>query len=125
MTSRATPRWPIAQHGFIRRHDDGVIATTPAQQRRVARSVLAVGGRFDLIAFRLADTHLHHETPGDRRTAAAFAHDVESSLTQALRLPCGLFARLEAIESQQHGYRTFGYLFEHKADLAAHLASVR
>ena len=79
----------LGHHIRIRLHDHRVIATTAEQRRLVARVVLHHGLRYNLVAMALADSHLHIEAMCARIAAGRFAHGIEASLRQRLRLPVG------------------------------------
>ena len=93
-----------------------MIATTAEQRRLVARIVLHHGLRYNLVAMALADSHLHLEAMCDRIAAGRFAHGIEASLRQRLRLPVG-FAQYtpEPIRNHRHLRNAFKYILtQHK-----------
>ena len=69
------------------------------------------GQRYDLLAMALADSHLHIEALCDRVAAGRFAHGIEASIKQRLRLPVG-FAQYapEPIGDHRHLRNTFKYI---------------
>jgi hypothetical protein len=87
-----------------------VIASTPVALRRGARILLEHGARAGIIAFRLADTHLHATLLCMRDEAGAYAHRVECALGWGLR-PGAPFeaAHFEPIYEQRHLTRALWY----------------
>jgi hypothetical protein len=71
---------PIAYHITLRLEEDRPIATSPAERRLLARTVLRVARPFKLLAFRWADTHGHFLCVGDRATCAELARRIEIAL---------------------------------------------
>jgi hypothetical protein len=68
---------PIGYHITLRLEEDRPIATSPAERRLLARTVLTVARPFRLLAFRWADTHGHFLCIGDRATCAELARRIE------------------------------------------------
>lgn len=107
---RPRPHAPIGFHVTIRLEDDRPIATTTAARRALARVVLTQGERRGLLAFGVADDHLHAELATDRATAGAFALYVETALSWQLRLGARFEpARIRPLHDQRHAYNTFHY----------------
>jgi hypothetical protein len=101
----------LGHHIRIRLQDDRVIATTAEQRRLVARVVLHHGLRYNLVAMALADSHLHMEAVCDRIAAGRFAHGIEASLRQRMRLPVAFVQYPpKPIRSHRHFRNTFKYI---------------
>ncbi len=102
---------PLGHHIVLRLRDNRVIARNPGWRRRVAKALLDRGPRYHLVAFRLADTHLHAMVLCDAREAAQLARRAEISIS--LRRPhVPGFARVwvKPIESQAHLRNLFSYI---------------
>ncbi len=106
----------LGHHIRIRLQDDRVIAPTAVQRRLVARVVLHHGLRYNLVAMALADSHLHLEAMCDRIAAGRFAHGIEASLKQRLRLAVSFIQYApEPIRNHRHLRNTFKYILtQHK-----------
>jgi len=93
-----------------------VIAPTVAQRRLVARVVLHHGLRYNLVAMALADSHLHMAAMCDRKAAGRFAHGIEASLKQRLRLAVSFIQYPpKPIRNHRHLRNTFKYILtQHK-----------
>jgi len=106
---------PIGYHVTIRLEDDRLLAMTTDALRVVVRVVLAQGERRGLLAFGVADDHLHAELATNRTTAGSFALYVQTALQQRLR-PGARFeaARIRPLHDQRHAYNTFHYV--HRQD---------
>lgn len=105
---------PIAWHVTLRldRDHDRVIATTMAEIRDAARLFLHLGRRVDLLAFGIADTHMHALLACDRAAAGRFVHGLEVGLRRRLKLPVPFAAaRFTPVEQQRHLRNTVGYVF--------------
>ncbi len=105
---------PIGWHVTLRldRDFDRVIATTMSQIRNACRLFLRLGRRADLLAFGIADTHMHALLACDRSRAGRFVHDVEVGLRHRLELPVPFArARFTPVERQGHLRNTIGYVF--------------
>ncbi len=102
----------IAWHVTLRldRDYDRVIATTIPAIRTAARLFLRFGARAGLLAFGIADTHMHAVLVCDRAAAGRFVHDLEVSLRRWLDLAVPFArARFTPVENQAHLRRAFGY----------------
>ena len=103
----------MGQHIFIRRRDDRVIAPSTREQRILARTVLSKGKDFGLLAFSVADTHLHLENMGPREESMEMARRIELSLGRKLANdPRFVKASLEDITDQYHLINTFTYILK-------------
>ena len=71
---------PIGYHTTLRLEEDRPIATSPAERRLLAKTVLTVARAFKLLAFRWADTHGHFLCIGDRATCAELARRIEIAI---------------------------------------------
>jgi hypothetical protein len=102
---------PLAWHVTSRLYDDRVIAPTIPERRRLARAALRIGRDAGLLAFAIADTHLHAELACDRVAAGRFAWRVELS-AQAQFRPGVPFerARIRPIADQRHLANAFWYV---------------
>ena len=104
---------PIGWHLTLRldRDHDRVIATTIAEVRVAARLFLRLGRRADLLAFGIADTHMHALLACDRARAGRFVHDLEVALRYHLRLRVPFApARFTPVEQQRHLHNALGYV---------------
>jgi len=101
---------PIGYHMVLRLEDNRVIATTDAQRRTVARSVIEAAHDDRLTAFGLVDTHLHVENVEDWGRCGRLAQRIGTSVKQRLKLPVR-FAPVyrEPILGQSHLDRAFFY----------------
>ncbi len=105
---------PIGWHVTLRldRDHDRVIATTVGQVRTAADRFLRLGRRFGLLAFGVADTHMHALLACDRPAAGRFVHDLEVSLRHHLELPIPFApARFTPVETQRHLRDSLRYVF--------------
>ncbi len=96
---------------IMRLRDGRVLASTTSWQRRIARALLDRGPDFGLLAFRLADTHLHAAAICNRRNAAELCRRAEISLTRRRREYPG-FSTLfvKPIQDQRHLTNLFAYI---------------
>ncbi|RLB65158.1 MAG: hypothetical protein DRI90_02770 [Deltaproteobacteria bacterium] len=91
--------------------DGRVIAPTTATQRTLARTVLASGGDYKLMAWRAADTHLHLSAACSRRRAGSWVRNLSTALRCRLGLPTRFTpAHFEPIVDQRHLYNVFRYV---------------
>jgi len=91
--------------------DNRVIARNPGWRRRVAKALLDRGPEYNLIAFRLADTHLHALALTTKRQAAQLARRAEISISLRRRHTPG-FAKvwLKPVQDQRHLQNLFAYI---------------
>ena len=104
----------IAWHVTLRldRDFDRVIAPSLGQLRRTARVFLHLGRRRRLLAFGVADTHMHALVACTRREAGRFVHDLEVSLRHHLGLPVPFApARIRPVETWRHLHNALPYVF--------------
>lgn len=95
-----------------RLRNDGPIATTVEARRLVARTVLEIGRPFELLSFRLVDTHLH-AAKGGEEGGAEFARRLEGALTKRLGLELGFErVRVDPVQDIWHLYRLFTYVLK-------------
>jgi hypothetical protein len=95
----------------MRLGDDRVIATTAGALRAVAQTLLAHGRAANVLAFRLADTHLHALVACSRAEARHYAHYCAIALQARLRLGVPFEpTRVRPIVDQQHLYQAFRYV---------------
>ena len=103
----------LGQHIVVRLADSRVIAPAAVERRRVARSVLELCRGHELLAFGLADTHLHLLVACDREAAGQLARRVEISLAQRLCLDVRFVpAYFKSVDDGRHLYRAFTYVLE-------------
>jgi hypothetical protein len=100
----------LGEHIRCRLRNDGPIAATPERRRVVARIILEKGRDFDLLAFGLADTHLHL-AKGEAGAGGELARRVEIAITRRFGLEVGFErVRIEAVVDIWHLYRVFEYV---------------
>jgi len=106
----------IAGHAVCHLANRKVIATDARALRNVAVGVLKVGRPFDLLAFRLADNHLHALVAGDAAAVTEFGRRIEISLQKRLR-PGIRFAHVYVtpVSTQRHLTNSFHYIFRQEA----------
>lgn len=80
---------PIGYHLQHRLVNDRIIAPTPEERRILSRVVLKQGRQDSLLAFGLADAHLHQLPLCSRQAAGRLAQRVEAALKLRLHLPVG------------------------------------
>lgn len=102
---------PIGFHVNFRLADARVIAPTTSSQRAAARAVLSAARPYELLGFRVADTHLHLLAVGGRSELTELVRRVKIALHQqlSLKVPFGQ-AHYEAVHSQGHLERAFWYV---------------
>lgn len=98
-----------AHHIRLRPRGAWVIADSPEARRVVVRTVLDLGRSRNLLAFGLADNHLHLEAVCDRAEAGKLAHALEVSLGKQLGLRFEQ-AWIEPVAGGAHLERLFGYI---------------
>ena len=107
---RTEQREPLGYHLVLRLVDNRVIATTDAERRIVANTVIQQAQQDRLLAFGLVDTHLHAENAEDWHRCGQLAQRIGTSLKQSLQLPvCFAPVHREPISSQGHLYISFYY----------------
>jgi hypothetical protein len=100
-----------AHHIRLRPKGSWVIADSTAARRLVVRAVLDRGAAAGLLAFGLADNHLHIEAACDRSTAGRFARHVEVSLGNSLGFERGFeSAWIDPVADTIHLARLFEYV---------------
>ncbi len=101
----------VGHHVTMRLVDDRALATNAAGRRLAARAISRVADAFGLLAFGIADTHLHVLLAADRLRAGECARRIEISLQQQLGLRVRFQpARVRPVESQSHLQRAFMYV---------------
>lgn len=101
----------IGHHVCMRLVNDAVIAPDVERQRLLARVVLTKACGSGLLAFGLADNHLHLETSDGRAAAGELARVIEISLGRTLCLEVGFApAYIKPITDARHLYATFRYV---------------
>jgi hypothetical protein len=95
----------------MRLSDDRVIAPTTGAIRTVARAVMARGRAVTLLAFAIADTHLHVLVACSRADARRFAHHAAIAIGRLLRLRVPFEpTRVRPVVDQRHLYQAFRYV---------------
>ncbi len=93
----------LGYHVNFRLIDGRVIAPTAAARRRLARTMLRVGARFDLVSFGAGDTHLHYSALCSRQAAGEATRCVKIGLGRHLNLDAPFDpAHYEPIRDQRH-----------------------
>lgn len=101
----------IASHLMIRSRDDRVLAPSPADRRRLARSVVEQSDADGLLAFRAADTHLHVLLLADPPTARQCGRRIMLSLHSSLSLRASFDpGYVVDVCEQRHLYNAFRYI---------------
>jgi hypothetical protein len=102
---------PLAHHLMFRPADGRVLALDVVGIRTVARVVLTCGWDAGLLAFGLADTHLHALVLADRTAVGRFAQRVGVSLKRRLGLAvCFAPTHVVPVADQRHLANAFGYV---------------
>ena len=106
----------IGQHLNFALINRAVISVDSPAHRRAARGVLAALEPFALLAFRIADTHVHLLLAEDATPAVEAARRAKIALHQALH-PSAPFGptHSEPVRSQAHAYRAFRYVLSQDA----------
>ena len=101
----------LAHHICIRLANNSLLAPTPAARRVLARAIFARAGAVELLAFSLADNHLHLLAACPRVAAGELARRVELSLCRSLA-PGAPFSRafVKPVEDGWHLYQCFRYV---------------
>jgi len=95
----------------MRLSDDRVIATSAGAVLIVARVLMVRGAAARLLAFRVADTHLHVLLGCTRPEAGHFAHRAALALHNLLRLRVPFEpTRVRPVVDQRHLYSAFRYV---------------
>ncbi len=102
---------PLGHHAILKLRDGRVLAKNAPWRRRVAHAILTRGHQHRLLAFRLADTHLHLATLADAATTNELARRAEISLTKRRPTQPG-FAKVyvKPIRDQNHLQNLFRYI---------------
>ncbi len=102
---------PFAHHLVLRLRTDRVIAPGLHERRLLARAVLEMGRGRELLAFGLADNHLHVQVISEREPALRLARSIGISITKRLCLPTGFApTHAEPILTMVHCRRAFRYI---------------
>ncbi len=102
---------PLAYHLILRLLDNRVIITTPSKRAILIQTINKLSLQRKLLAWRMADTHLHLLIVNNRREAGEFARVVEMALKRRLDLDIGFSpAYIKQIHGQQHFIKTFFYI---------------
>ncbi len=101
----------IGHHVTMRLADDRPLVTSSAARRIAASALLRVGDSLGLLAFAIADTHVHVLVSADRLHAGECARRIEISLQRCLA-PRVRFqpARIQPVQDQAHLQNAFLYV---------------
>jgi hypothetical protein len=100
----------LAEHIRCRLGNDAPIASSVAERRILARTVLELARPFDLLSFGTVETHLHVAKAGEAG-GAELARRVEGALTKRLHHEIGFEkARVKPVNNPWHLYRLFSYV---------------
>lgn len=103
-------------HVNFRLVDGRVIAPTAAARRRLARTVLRVGERFELVSFGTGDTHLHCSALCSRQAAGEATRCIKIGLGRHLELDVPFDpAHYEPIRDQRHLTHAADYNWQQEA----------
>lgn len=101
----------LGWHITMRLSADRVIASTPDALRLASRILVAPGKGRELLAFCVADNHVHAVVGCSREKAGGFARVVEQSMQLGLPLAAPFErARLRPIEGTSHLARALAYV---------------
>ncbi len=104
-------RSAIALHLTMRLEGDRPVARSIAARRAAARSMLSVGRDHDLLAFALADTHLHLLTGSSAPAAVELARRIKIGLQRTLGLEAPFHpTRIRPVEDAWHLHRAIPYV---------------
>jgi len=96
--------------------DERGIARAPAELRIGARVLLRQGKDRGLVAFRIADTHVHALVVGSRVEAGKLALYAETCLRRHLRIPIPFErCRVRPIDNERHLLHALRYIFRQEA----------
>lgn len=111
----------VGYHVTLRLSDDRGIARRGPALRRAARALYGVGARRGLLAFRVADTHVHALVATDREGAGLFCRYTGCALRRVLGLPVPFEpGRLRPMESERHAWNALRYLMKQEAHHGTH-----
>jgi hypothetical protein len=100
----------LGVHVTLRLEEDRGVARRPEELRAAARILHAQGRSRGLLAFRVADTHVHVVLASPRERAGEFARYAASALKQGLRLPVSFEpARFQSITQVKHLHHAVRY----------------
>lgn len=103
----------LGHHLTVRLVEDDWIARDLAARRALTRTLYACGEHRGLLAFRVADNHLHILLECSRETAGAFARVALPALRRVLELDMPFeCARIRPMTSSRHLRNAFAYVFE-------------
>jgi hypothetical protein len=101
----------LAHHLCIRLVNNALIAPTARARRLLARAIFARAHELELLAFSLADNHLHLLVACLRAAAGELARTLELSLGRSLALEAGFSpALIKPVEDGWHLDRCFRYV---------------
>lgn len=106
----------LGYHLVLRTRDAAPFATTPAQHRQLARLLLTVAREHALLAFGLADQHLHVYPAEDRPRSGELARRIGVALSHGLKLAGGVYTSLiKPVADGFHAYKLFDYVLRQGA----------
>ena len=101
----------LGYHLVLRTRDGSPLATSTDQRRRLARHLLETSKDHALLAFGLADQHLHLYPAEEEEPARELSRRVSIALTRSLRLAGGLHRSLfKPVVDGFHAYKLFDYV---------------
>jgi hypothetical protein len=110
-SAKTGERPPLGFHLTFRLLDGRVLAPTELHRRMGARAIVRIGARRGLVAYGIADTHLHVVVLLDRDEAGKLARCLGTALKRAWPSPVPFEpARFVAIRDQGHLHRTVRYV---------------
>ena len=102
----------LGHHVMMRLVDGRTLTESPRDRRAAARVLYEQGEHRRLLAFRVADTHVHVLLVGSREQAGSFATYVGCALRWALGLSRPFAPSfVQPVLDQRHLYNAFRYVF--------------
>ncbi len=101
----------FAHHLILRLQDNRVISPTKSEKLVVIRTILKMASNKKLLAFHLADTHIHILLADKRKESGFFSRSLEIAISNVLKLDISFSpAFIKPIEDNQHLKNTFFYI---------------
>ena len=102
---------PLGFHLVVRSRSGAQLAATATKRRQLARIVLTVSKDFALLAFGLADNHLHLYPVEERGRTHELGRRLCIALSRGLAVAGGLFTSLiKPVADSSHAYKLFDYV---------------
>jgi hypothetical protein len=112
---------PIAHHVILHLEHSRVIAEDTSTRRRIARSLLRIGGPFGLLSFGIPDTHGHLVAVCRRIEAVELARRSSLAISRIAVLDSGFAKpRIKPIYDQFHLTSAFHYALRQKLHHGVH-----